>query len=202
MSTKWIGSTLIIISESISLILSLITLKIFRSNRTFQRNVFLFAKNMFFVDILSAIYQISLQTWHVVNLLYSFPEILPIRSCFVLISPQIFLIFTNQLLQGAIAIDRFSCVYFPMKYRQTGRRFYRLIVAVCISIGLVTFGLAYLDIFGEDTILLYCTLSVALGEILQYGFWFLLLVLGLLIIVVYLLAMVMAHRQVNEIITF
>jgi len=132
------------------------------------------------------------QSWHIHNALFDVAEIMPIKSCFYRIFPQIFFISFTQALDLLIAIDRFMSVKCPLIYSAKKQSYYSKYIAVAVTFAFLCCTLSFFDIFPPSDYLTYCSSRVGFGKIATYLLWFMALLLASTTVLIYCMILIFA----------
>lgn len=180
----WTSALVAGIVESIDFVLCCFGLYILCKFDVFRTKPFIIVRGQFYNDLITNFYNAYYMVYHVLDIVRHTSEVMPRKSCFYVTCWQVFLIFNTQTLDMIMAVNRFLSVYDPVKFKNTSKQAYKNVVIGSYLFSAGVLMLAFFDKF-DNTILIYCSLRVSLGEVAQLGFWFLLIAVNVMTLVTY-----------------
>jgi len=179
----------LIISNLIDFLCCCLCLKIFFAKSTpFKSKIFIVVRAALINDLMLILYFTGYVIWHISNYILGKSEVMPIKFCFYIVSPQTIFKFIDIFLQLSIAFDRMVAIKWPLKHTKRGRRFYRLMIVVRCILGCVSATLMFFDKFDPGELLIYCSARVALGKLSQYAYWVIMVAIGALALLILLVS--------------
>jgi len=120
------------------------------------------------------------------------------RSCAILTGPLYIFIASRRTFELSIALDRFSAVFFPMRYKawDMNQKWHKVLIAFGFFVGHVMASLTFVDVY-DGVQLLYCSSRNSMSILLQLTHIPYVMATGVVTIVLYLISLMFAKACVR-----